>query len=146
LQDVSIYIATTAKGPAKRKEAYYIYVLECIRNGKAVTRVGRKRVEDISEHRLELMALISAFERLNKTCSVRVFTQCEHVLNSVNNHWVPQWEKNDWNNSQGKPVKNAELWQQLVNLTRQHLVTYTNEPHTYSMWQQEELEKMQKGE
>lgn len=142
MQGVNIYIATTARGPAKRKKAYYIYILECRKGDKTVTREGRGQLKQCTENQIELTGLSKAFQRITQPCSVRVFTQCEHVLNSMNNHWVSQWEKNGWKKAGDKPVKNMELWQQLMNLMRQHNVTFTDEAHEYSMWLNLELEKM----
>ncbi len=142
MQEVSIYITTTAKGPAKRKKAYYIYTVEYIKgNGNPETRGSIGSIEDVTENQVELIALIKAFERLIKPCSVRVFTRCEHILNSCNNGWPWQWEKNGWKKAADKQVKNADLWQQLLNVMRQHTVTFSGQAHGYEAWQGRELEK-----
>lgn len=141
MQEVNIYIATTAKGPAVKKKVYYSYVLECAgREDNAKKKEGE--LENVTQNQAELITLIKAFQRFNKSCSVRVFTRCEHVLGSMNNHWAVQWEKNGWKKQNGKTVKNAELWQQFMNLVRRHAVTFTDEPHKYSDWQEFELKKL----
>lgn len=145
MQEVNIYTATTAaRGPAIRKEAYYIYVLE-YKGTKTITRVGRGRLENVTGNYTELTALISALRRITKPCSIRVFTRSEHVLHTIQNNWPVQWEKNEWIKSSDKPVKNKELWQQYVNMTRNHVIEITDKAHEYSMWLDSELEKMKEN-
>lgn len=147
MQEVRIYITTTAKGPVKRKKAHYIYTVEYIkRNGHAETRGDIGAMKDATENQIELIALIKAFERLIKPCSVRVFTRCDHILNSCNNGWPWQWEKNGWKRAGDKPVKNFELWQQLLNEMRKHTVTFTNEFHEYRWLHESELNKAKENE
>ena len=119
------------------------YLVECHTDSGPVTRKGGAVMENVTENQIELTCLIKAFQRLTKPCSIRVFTRCEHVLNSMNNRWVYQWEKNSWRKQGNKPVKNAELWQQLLNVMRIHTVTFSNEHHSYTLWQQSELKQME---
>lgn len=143
MQKVNIYTATTARGPAVRKKVCISYVLECVGREKDAKR-HCDVLENVTQNQAELMTLIKAFQRFKKPCSVRVFTRCEHILGTMNNHWATQWEKNGWTKTGGKPVKNADLWQQLLNLMREHLVTFTDEAHDYSDWQQFELKRLEK--
>ena len=146
MQEVNIYIATTARGPRVNRHAYYSYILECELNGKTVRRDGTGKLKDATENQSELTAIIAAFKRLTKPCSVRVFTQCEHILNSVNNGWVYQWKKNNWIKSGNRPVKNALLWQQLINLSTEHVVKFTKDTGKYFAEQEQILNRMQEAD
>lgn len=108
--DVNIYVETTWKGPARRK-GVAMWLVEYKRAGESITRQGMIHLDDGTENQASLMAITAAAKILTKECSIRVFTQCEHILNTVGNFWYIQWQKNDWHNAKGKPVKNAELWQ-----------------------------------
>ena len=135
---VNIYITTTAKGPRIWKTAYYVYTMEY--NGH--TRNHSGRMKNCTENQLEINIIAEALGRLNKMQKVRIFTGCTHVLNTVNNHWIAQWEKNGWKKSGNRPVKNQELWQQITELMRYHVVTFTDEAHEYSLWHQFCIEKL----
>lgn len=50
-------------------------------------------------------------------------------------------EKNGWRKANGTPVKNAELWEQLVAVLDRHNVTYTKDEHPYKRWMREQLEE-----
>ena len=140
MQEVNIYIATTAKGPARRKTAHYIYTIEWA-DGR-IPKTGSGRMKNCTENQLELNCLIRTIRQVEENSSVRVFTQCEHIINTMNNHWLYQWEKNNWKKAGDKPVKYAELWQQLSKLLYRYSLTFTNEAHKYSMWQEFELKKL----
>lgn len=128
---VNIYIETSIKGPAV-KEAAGEWIVEYVTGtGIPVTRsriIWRKKT---TENALTLELIRDAFSILTKTCCVRVNTPCEHVLSVVNNHWFPQWKKKGWINAKGNPVKNAELWQQIDDLMKNHFVEMCSEAHKY---------------
>ncbi len=138
---VTIYIETTMHGPAIRKGAGE-WLIEYIRmNGEPETRQGIILKESTTENALNLELINEAISKLTKSCSVRVNTQCEHILNVTQNYWLSQWEKNDWRNAKGKPVKNAELWQQCRELIEKHTVSFGKDNNSYKTVMQNDLEK-----
>lgn len=137
--NVNIYIETSVKAPSKRKAAG-MYILEFIKeNGEPATRNEVIYCANTGENELVLQLLGSAFSRLRKPCSVLVNTTCQHVLNVFNNFWLPIWEKNGWINAKGKAVGNKELWQQLKEAMEDHLVSVTDEEHSYKNVMQDTL-------
>lgn len=138
---VKIYLETTVHGPAVRQAAG-IWLIEYIKkDGTPETRQGILYRENTTENTLVLELLKEAFSKLTKTCSVGVNTKCKHVLNVMENHWLPQWEKAGWNNAKGRPVKNAELWKQCAEKMRRHYVSFQEEEHSYRSVMQLELKK-----
>lgn len=128
---VNVYIETSASGPAIREAAGEWLVEYITSTGIPVTRGGTLWKERTTENALALELLKEALGVLAKTCSVRVNTQCRHILNTVNNHWLPQWEKHGWVNAKGKPVGNMELWQQVYALMGKHFLEVTSGWHEY---------------
>ena len=145
MQNVDIYIKTTARGPSIRPRAMYIYVIKIDITGREYTRTGTGLLEDVTENQITLQAIIHALMRFNRSCDIRIFTECEHVLNSCRNFWPQQWEKNGWIKNNGKEVKNADLWQQYLNLTKDHAISFSDDKHEYSNWMESELERMEKN-
>lgn len=129
--NVNIYIETDYRGPAKRRMAGAWLVEYVLNSGKPVTRGGILYADITSENEMALRLLIQAFSILTKSCCVRVFTPCIHVLHAMQNHWLWQWQKNDWRNAKGKTVGNADLWQQAAGLMEQHVTEWTDEEHSY---------------
>lgn len=138
--EVNIFIETTYKGPARRTGAA-MWLVEYKRGDVPITRQGILKLEDGTENQAALMATIAALSILTKSCSCRVFTQCEHILNSARNCWHIQWQKNDWHNAKGKLVKNSELWQQVIEISQKHAITYHSGRHEYQNVMQIELNK-----
>ncbi len=142
--NVSIYIETAHKGPAKRRMAGGYIVEYTRKTGVPETRGGILYADITTENEMALLLLKHAFARLTKTCCVRVFTTCTHVLNTMQNHWLWQWQKNGWRNARGKTVSNGDLWQQCAALMEQHVTEWTDEEHSYRQCMLGRLQKEMK--
>ena len=97
----------------------------------AILEFGEHRKEifgssvNTTNNQMELTAVIAAFQSLNKdNQTIEVFTDSSYVANCFRDKWYVGWEKNNWHNSQKKPVENKELWMTLLDLTRKHNVTF----------------------
>lgn len=76
-----------------------------------------------TNNRMELMAAIEGLRTLRKPCHVIITTDSQYVHDGITK-WLPKWQKSGWRNSQKKSVKNADLWQALVNETKRHQITW----------------------
>ena len=76
-----------------------------------------------TNNRMELMAAISALEALRKPTVITVVTDSAYVKNGLTG-WIHGWKRNGWRTSDGKPVKNVELWQRLDAATARHKVEW----------------------
>lgn len=78
---------------------------------------------DTTNNRMELMAAIMALESLTRGAQVVVVTDSAYVKNGVTG-WIHAWKRNGWRTSDGKPVKNVELWQRLDLAQARHRVEW----------------------
>ena len=69
--------------------------------------------ENTTNNQMELMAAIKALESLKKPCVVDIYTDSSYVKDGITK-WIHNWQKNGWRTAARKPVKNAELWQRLL--------------------------------
>jgi ribonuclease HI len=76
-----------------------------------------------TNNRMELLAAIEALNALKKPCRVALYTDSSYVRDGITK-WIHGWRKNGWRTSDRKPVKNAELWQQLVEAAEPHRVEW----------------------
>lgn len=74
-----------------------------------------------TNNRMELMAAIQALQALKRQCEVNLFTDSQYLRRGMT-EWMASWKKKQWRNAQNKPVKNADLWQQLDKLAQVHTV------------------------
>lgn len=72
-----------------------------------------------TNNRMELMAVIQALSSLKRRCKVAIYTDSEYVRNGITS-WIHGWKQRGWRTADKKPVKNAELWQQLEALAASH--------------------------
>lgn len=125
---VNIYIETSTSGTGRCKVAAGMYIIEYfLKNKTAVTCQGILIRENITGDAIALETIAGAFGRLTKTCEVLVITKCLRILNVVNNHCLPLWEKNGWLNAKRKPVANKELWQQVYKAVNTHTVSFAKD-------------------
>ena len=76
-----------------------------------------------TNNRMELQACISALAALNKPCQVKLTTDSTYVKDGIQK-WIVGWKKRGWKTAANKPVKNQDLWEQLVTLTSTHNVSW----------------------
>lgn len=141
MQHVNIYIETSFTGPASRRAAG-AWLVEYIKaSGGIETRGGILYADKTMENELALNLIIRSVSILTKTCCVRVFTECRHVLNTMNNHWLTQWQKDGWINKKNKTVKNVEAWSKCADLFGKHMMEWTDDCHEYRLCMQERINK-----
>lgn len=80
--------------------------------------------KDTTNNIMELTAVIEALKLLKRPCEVDLYSDSAYVVNAFLQDWISGWIKNNWKNSSKEEVKNKELWQELVELTQTHKVTF----------------------
>ena len=76
-----------------------------------------------TNNRMELLAAIRGLEALKKPCRVELHTDSQYVRDGIT-RWIFNWQRNGWRTSDKKPVKNAELWQELLAAATPHRVEW----------------------
>lgn len=72
---------------------------------------------------MELTAAIEALKLLKKKCQVNIFTDSKYLIDGITG-WIFNWERNNWRTSTKQPVKNKELWQELLAVSIVHQVKW----------------------
>ncbi|MBE5782835.1 MAG: ribonuclease HI [Clostridiales bacterium] len=86
----------------------------------AILRYGQHEMEisgsmpQTTNNRMEVFAVISALGKLKTRCHVTVHSDSAYLINAFNQHWIENWQKRGWKNSEGKPVENQDLWRLLL--------------------------------
>lgn len=78
---------------------------------------------DTTNNRMELTAVIEALRALTKPCEVILHTDSQYVQKGMT-EWLASWKARGWRTASRQPVKNADLWQILDELTRQHSIDW----------------------
>ena len=76
-----------------------------------------------TNNRMELRGAIEALNALKRPCSVEIHTDSTYVRDGIMK-WIHGWKRNGWRTADKKPVKNAELWQELLEAESRHDVRW----------------------
>ena len=74
-----------------------------------------------TNNRMELMAAIKGLAALKRPCVVQLTTDSQYVRQGIT-EWIHSWKAKGWMTAARKPVKNADLWQQLDQQVQKHEV------------------------
>lgn len=85
-------------------------------NGKIKELSGH--MPNTTNNRMEVFAVISGLGALKEPCIVEVFSDSAYTVNAFNEHWIDNWQRNGWLNSEKKPVENSDLWKLLIQIIR----------------------------
>jgi len=76
-----------------------------------------------TNNRMEMMAVIQGISALKRPCTIAVYTDSQYVQKGIT-EWIWGWKKRNWKTADNKPVKNADLWQQLDALAKTHEISW----------------------
>lgn len=78
---------------------------------------------ETTNNRMELRAAIEALNALKRPCRVALYTDSVYVRDGITK-WIHGWQRNGWKTAAKKPVKNAELWQELLASRERHEIEW----------------------
>ena len=67
----------------------------------------------------ELKAILLGLKHMNFPTEIEIYTGNKWIVTAMN-EWVPKWQQDDWIKTNGKPVANKELWQQVMKELEKH--------------------------
>jgi ribonuclease HI len=95
----------------------------------ALLRMGRHEKEltgselDTTNNRMEMTAVIRALTALIEPCAITVHTDSRYVIDGITK-WVDGWQRNGWINASKKPVRNSDLWHELIAAAARHTIRW----------------------
>ena len=76
-----------------------------------------------TNNRMEMMAAIRALQALKRPCEITIWTDSVYLRDGITK-WIHGWRRNGWKTADRKPVKNAELWQELLDAAEAHTIDW----------------------
>lgn len=71
--------------------------------------------KNTTNNRMEMTAFLEALKYLNdKGKKGVIYTDSAYVHNAFKNDWIVNWRRNGWLNSKKEPVKNRDLWEEML--------------------------------
>lgn len=72
-----------------------------------------------TNNRMELKAVIAALKvivakesKFHGKHDYEIYSDSAYVVNTINNHWIDAWKKNNWQTTKREDVKNKDLWEE----------------------------------
>jgi ribonuclease HI len=99
-------------------------VFRDMESGKVMHKWGHEP-NSTTNVRMELVAAIEALKavRHRESTVVELYSDSEQLVKGMT-EWLGGWKANSWRNSSRKPVKNADLWRTLDELSQHHTVRW----------------------
>jgi len=79
--------------------------------------------DDTTNNRMEMRAVIEGLNALTVPCKIDLYSDSKYVIDGITK-WVHGWKKSGWINASKKPVRNADLWHDLIDATARHDVSW----------------------
>ena len=76
-----------------------------------------------TNNRMEMTAVIKGLSALVEPGQVTVCTDSKYVIDGITK-WVHGWKRNGWVNASKQPVRNADLWHDLIEAAQRHEVSW----------------------
>lgn len=76
-----------------------------------------------TNNRMELKAAIEGLKAITRPCTVILSTDSNYVKDGITK-WIFGWQRNGWRTADKKPVRNADLWQELLAATKSHKIEW----------------------
>ena len=80
--------------------------------------------KDTTNNVMELTAALEGLKLLKYPCEVELYSDSAYLVNGFTQGWIYNWQMNNWQTADKKPVKNKEIWEEIYNLTQIHKVTF----------------------
>lgn len=80
--------------------------------------------ENTTNNKMELKGAIEGIKALKEPCSIELISDSKYVVQAIN-EWLNNWIKNNWKTASKKPVKNLELWQEYLEVSKIHNIKAT---------------------
>ncbi len=125
MAEVKIYTDGAARGNPNGPGGYGVLLRFTDAAGGVHEREYSAGYAVTTNNRMELMAAIVGLEKLTKPCRVTLYSDSKYLVDAFCEDWVGYWRTHGYRNRSGQPVKNAELWQRLLEQTDRHEVTFS---------------------
>ncbi|MGN0304589.1 MAG: ribonuclease HI [Lachnospiraceae bacterium] len=121
---VTIYTDGAARGNPEGPGGYGCVLHYVDAKGELHVREFSAGYKKTTNNRMEMLAVIVGLEALTRPCQVTVVSDSKYVTDAFNQHWLENWQKNQWKTSTKKPVKNKQLWLRMLKAAEPHEVRF----------------------
>ncbi len=87
-----------------------------------IQKILKGSAAETTNNQMELTAFIEALSYFkNKNVKITVYSDSKYLVDGITK-WLANWKKRNWKTSDGKPVKNIDLWQKIDTLIQHNCI------------------------
>lgn len=81
---------------------------------------------DTTNNRMEMLAVIEGMKAIaaSEPCKIKIVSDSKYVIDAFEKKWIQGWIAKDWRNAAKKPVKNKDLWLEMIALLSPHQIQW----------------------
>lgn len=98
----------------------YAAVLVCGKHRKEISAGYRLT----TNNRMELRGAIAALQTLTQPCKVDLHSDSKYLIQAITEKWLDGWQRRGWITAGKQPVKNQDLWQELMIAMKPHQIDW----------------------
>ncbi len=98
----------------------YAAVLVCGKHRKEISAGYRLT----TNNRMELRGAIAALKLLTESCHVELHSDSKYLIQAITEKWLAGWQRRGWVTAGKQPVKNQDLWQELMAAMAPHQIDW----------------------
>jgi len=72
---------------------------------------------------MELTGAIEGIKTIEEPSEITLVSDSEYLIKGMK-EWLPAWIKRGWKTAGKKPVKNREYWEELLDLSKKHSISW----------------------
>lgn len=81
--------------------------------------------KETTNNRMEMMAVVEALKNFTDLDEeIVICTDSAYIYNCIKQKWYVNWQKNGWVNAAREPVKNKDLWEQIIPYFSNPLISF----------------------
>lgn len=123
MKHVDIWTDGAAKGNPG-PGGYGVVIKYTDKDGKENRLELKEAFPNTTNNRMEVLSAIIALKHLKEPCEVTLTSDSKYLVSAFNEGWIDTWIKKDFRRGRTDEVKNIDLWEQLIELTKIHKVTF----------------------
>ena len=77
-----------------------------------------------TNNRMEVLAAVVGLEALKKPSTVTLYSDSKYLVDAMMQGWAKKWQAKGWMRNKKEKAVNPDLWERLLDLTKQHDVEF----------------------
>ena len=123
MKHVDIWTDGAAKGNPG-PGGYGVVIKYTDKDGKETRLELKEAFPETTNNRMEVLSAITALTHLKEPCEVTLTSDSKYLVSAFNEKWIDDWIRKDFRRGKSDEVKNIDLWERLIALTKIHNVTF----------------------